>query len=216
MNNIQKLTKLKLTEQQGDLVDNLIIQVTPYFKANQRRQNVISNINNELAERYDKANIPQFKCYFGDGKALTLINGKTATVPAGIKDIYLNRNMSNHLDKLGFKELRSKDRKGSYFAVNKDIFNEIVSPICPDLAFLSSPSSPSSQLHINSNKKGDDSITISDDKKEKDVTMVTICDESDDVNEEQDKIIFSEEDLKNSNLDQDLIKKTIEEVEANK
>ncbi len=106
----------------------------------------------------------------------------------GLKDPYLNRNISHHLDKLGFKELRKKDRNGSYFSATRDVFNEIVVPICPELAFLSSPSPPSSQLEDithKKNKKGDDSMTIGDDKKRQDVTMVTINDDDDDGRKEE-------------------------------
>jgi len=71
----------------------------------------------------------------------------------------LNRNISSHLDNLGIKELRDKDRNGSYFELTKDIFNQIFSANCPKLAFLSSQSSQSSQssnIHINNNNKCDD------------------------------------------------------------
>jgi len=105
----------------------------------------------------------------------------------GKKDIYLNRNISNHLDKLGFKELRNKDRNGSYFYVTKNTFNEIVSPICPNLTILSSQSSQSSQLHIKEQKNDDDRVTISDDKIKEDVTKVTISDENDDTYKLKDK-----------------------------
>jgi len=57
------------------------------------------------------------------------------------------------------KELRDKDRNGSYFELTKDIFNQIFSANCPKLAFLSSQSSQSSQssnIHINNNNKCDD------------------------------------------------------------
>lgn len=115
----------------------------------------------------------------------------------GRNDIYLNRNISNHLDRLGFKEVRDKDRNGAFFCVSADIFNEIVGPICPKLTILSSPSSPSSQDSIiiddkknKFGKKCDDNVTICDDKKNKfgkNVTMVTICDENDDTYKDDDK-----------------------------
>jgi len=105
---------------------------------------------------------------------------------SGLKDIYLNRNISTHLDKLGFKELRDKDRNGSYFFVTKETFNEIVSPISPNLALLSSPSSHSSHLPIKDTNNSDDKTTIRDDKENKDVTKVTINDECDGVKENRD------------------------------
>lgn len=46
---------------------------------------------------------------------------------------YFNRNISDHLDKLGFKELRSSDNKSSFFIVCKKDFEEIVGAICPKL-----------------------------------------------------------------------------------
>ena len=98
----------------------------------------------------------------------------------GLSNIYLNRNISTHLDKLGFQEFRNKDRHGSYFSMGLDIFNEIVSPICPDL------SSPSSHISINSIKKSDDKVTISDDELKKSVTIMTIGDECDDTWENTD------------------------------
>lgn len=113
---------------------------------------------------------------------------------SGIEDPYLNRNISGHLDKLGFKELRDKDRVGSFFSITKDIFNEIVNPICPKLSFLSSQSSPSSHLYINDSKKRDDSMTISDDEENKEKKN---CDDGDDKYDGDDvfdtnKINFSE------------------------
>ena len=114
----------------------------------------------------------------------------------GKKDIYLNRNISKHLDKLGFKELRNKDSKGSFFAVTKDIFNEIVNPICPKLSFLSSPSSLSSHLPIKEENNYDDSMMMNEDKEKKDVTIMTIDDENDDGWKKED-INFREKNKKN-------------------
>ncbi len=117
----------------------------------------------------------------------------------GLKDPYLNRNISNHLDKLGFKELRDRDRNGSFFAVTKGIFDEVVCPICPNLAFLSSPSSQSSHLPINNNKKSDDKMKICDDSKVSSVTNVMINDENDDTYEKEATSSFNK--FKNNSLD---------------
>ena len=54
---------------------------------------------------------------------------------------YLNKNISSHLDNLGFKDLRRRDNRASFFEITKEIYNEIVAPICPTLAF-SPKSSP--------------------------------------------------------------------------
>ena len=81
----------------------------------------------------------------------------------GKRDIYLNRNISGHLDKLGFKETRGRDKKASYFAVNSSIFNEIVSPICPNLTILSTSSPSSTPLYIKDNKKSGDGVVIDGD-----------------------------------------------------
>jgi len=113
----------------------------------------------------------------------------------GKKDIYLNRNISKHLDNLGFRDLRDRDRNGAYFSVNQDIFNEIVAPSCPILAFISSPSSPSSHSCVKQQQTSDDSMTICDDKKNEDVTIVTINDDNDDtknMNTSKKDIDFSE------------------------
>jgi len=63
----------------------------------------------------------------------------------GLNNKYLNRNISSNLDKLGFKELRSRDNKASFFEVTKEIYQGIVAPICPSLAYPST-CSPSSTL----------------------------------------------------------------------
>jgi hypothetical protein len=65
--------------------------------------------------------------------------------------------------------------------------NEIINYNCPNLVILSSSSSHSSHLCINNNKISDDSATISDDDKNKNVTIMTISDESDDRLENKDK-----------------------------
>jgi len=98
-------------------------------------------------------------------------------------DIYLNRNISNHLDNMGFKELRNRDRNGSYFAVNKQIFDEIVAPICPNLVILSTSSTSSSHLHIKQQNNDVDSMKMCDDKENKSVTMMSI--DVDDVDEKR-------------------------------
>lgn len=103
----------------------------------------------------------------------------------GETDIYLNRNISSHLDKLGFKEMRNKDRKGAFFSVNKISYDGIVAPVCPALAFLSSSIITSSHKQLKDNEKCDDAMTISDDKNKKSVTMMTISDENDDTYEKE-------------------------------
>jgi Fe-S cluster assembly iron-binding protein IscA len=87
-----------------------------------------------------------------------------------------NKTLSNHLDKLGFKEFREKNRNGSYLKVTKEVFEIIVSPIIPD---FSSQSSQSSHLHINNIKNSDECVTNCDKDKKTGVTNVTNRDEYD-------------------------------------
>ena len=152
---------VKLTKRR---IDDLIPESSfDYFCLSAMKETIISSKSEKIYTNAIKKNFCSAK---GDEQ--------------GLKDIYLNRNISNHLDKIGFKEFRDKDRNGSFFAVTNEVFNEIVSPMCPDLVILSSPSSHSSHLYIKEDKKRDDTMTISDDKKNEDVTIVTICDENDD------------------------------------
>jgi len=58
--------------------------------------------------------------------------------------IYLNRNIGQHLQKLGF--IKKRDKLGTYIIADKRIFDEIVSPISPPLAFLSTSSTSSTLL----------------------------------------------------------------------
>lgn len=53
----------------------------------------------------------------------------------GLHDRYLNRNISMHLDKLGFKEFRKRDHQSSYFELDKEIFDKIIGSTVPELAF---------------------------------------------------------------------------------
>lgn len=73
--------------------------------------------------------------------------------PSGLTNKYLNRNISSHLDNIGFKDLRSRDNKASFFEVTKEIYNEIVAPISPTLAFPSTNSSLSTQSTLNSEEE---------------------------------------------------------------
>ncbi len=98
------------------------------------------------------------------------------------------RSFSSRLDNLGFKELREKDREGSYFNITKEDFDIIVSPICPD---LSSQSSQSSQSLIKEEKdvmNKDNFVTVDDENEQKDVTVVTVGDENDDYKKVTNKI----------------------------
>jgi len=54
-----------------------------------------------------------------------------------------NRTISYKVDNFGFKELRKRDNKGSYFEITKEVFDIIINPICPE---LSTPSTPSTQI----------------------------------------------------------------------
>jgi len=43
------------------------------------------------------------------------------------------KTISTHLDKIGFKEVRERDKNGSFFAINEQLFEEVVMPICAKL-----------------------------------------------------------------------------------
>lgn len=75
-----------------------------------------------------------------------------------------NKSISTHLDKLGFRELRNKDRVGSYYEIDRNIFNEIVTQISKDLIISeneekSPQSSQSSQNRENIKKYCDEQVT---------------------------------------------------------
>lgn len=91
-----------------------------------------------------------------------------------------NKSISMHLDKLGFKELRDKDRYGAYYQLTKDIFDEIISPLTNDFVKTqekSSQTSHSSPSLINNKKLSDEYIMNSDECKDK------VCDECDENDE---------------------------------
>jgi fido (protein-threonine AMPylation protein) len=76
------------------------------------------------------------------------------------------KTISSHLDKIGFKEYREKDRNGSYLNLSKEIFEIIVAPIIPDFSSYSSQSSQniiiSSEIEKNKEKTSDEDVTKSD------------------------------------------------------
>jgi len=102
-----------------------------------------------------------------------------------------NKTISGHLDKLGFKEYREKDRYGSYLNVTREVFEIITSPLIPD---FSEHSSQSSHLHINNINNSDECVTNCEECKNNSVTNVTQNDECDDYSEVGNQ--FSEEILK--------------------
>lgn len=79
------------------------------------------------------------------------------------------RTISNKLDKLGFRDYRNKDRNGSYFGVSKEVFEGIITPICPSI--FSEKSSQSSQSSQNNEY-------IEDKQEELIVTNGDECDET--------------------------------------
>jgi len=50
------------------------------------------------------------------------------------KDVGFNQTITNRLDKIGFGDLKDKDRVGAYYELNKEIFDEIVEPITSDFS----------------------------------------------------------------------------------
>ena len=89
---------------------------------------------------------------------ITLCNNEQN--PEGLKDKYLNRKISAHLDKLGFKEMRGRDNTASFFKLKKEDFDEIVIPICPELSIISTLPTLSTQKHIKCNNNGVDGVVI--------------------------------------------------------
>jgi len=65
---------------------------------------------------------------------------------SGDKDRIAEKTISAHLDKLGFKEFRTRDSSGSFIRIDKNTYETIVAPTCPNLSNYSSHSSFSSEL----------------------------------------------------------------------
>ncbi|MBU4308333.1 MAG: hypothetical protein KJ566_00870 [Nanoarchaeota archaeon] len=78
-------------------------------------------------------------------------------------NIYLNRNIGQHFKKLGFTKKR--DGIGTYIIADKRIFDEIVSPISPQLAFTSTLSTLSTQTSVNDVESCVDVVKMNVDKK---------------------------------------------------
>lgn len=145
-------------------LDDLIQESSPDFFCLKAFSNVIHK--NPTSQKFYINDIKNFYCEL-----------------RGIDDFknpYLNRTISNRLDKMGFKEFRKRDKLGSYYGLLLGDFYEIVNPICPNLVFLSSSSSLSSSSHTNTIKIDDDKMTIDDDKVIDKMTKMTIDDENDD------------------------------------
>lgn len=86
------------------------------------------------------------------------------------------KTLSAHLDRLGFKEYRERDERGSKLNITKEIFEAIVSPICPS---LSSYSSYSSYSQGKDNKKDDEDMTNADESNNSILTNLTNPDAND-------------------------------------
>lgn len=71
------------------------------------------------------------------------------------------RTLSSRLDNLGFKELRGKDREGSYFTITRSIFESIVNTLAPKIIEYSEIDKKSSQSSLSSQLDSND-VTISD------------------------------------------------------
>jgi len=87
-----------------------------------------------------------------------------------------NKTISTHLDKLGFKDLRNKDMRGSYYEITKSIFDEIITPITSD---FSSEPSYSSELPINDSKNNDECMMNNDEYSNKNNQEIKKYDEYD-------------------------------------
>lgn len=78
------------------------------------------------------------------------------------KEKVTERSISAHLDKLGFKEFRTRDRAGSFVKIDRSSYETIVAPTCPNL--LNSSSQPSQPIQLNEKqiKIGDGYTMVSD------------------------------------------------------
>ena len=82
------------------------------------------------------------------------------------KDRIFEKTISAHLDKLGFKEFRTRDSLGSFILIDKCVYETIVSPSCPNLSNYSSDSSYSSQIKGKQAKINDECMMNNDGKAE--------------------------------------------------
>lgn len=90
------------------------------------------------------------------------------------------KTISANFDKLGFKEYRNRDMLGSFLQITKEIFEVIVSPICPTLSSYSSYSSLDNRKEVKSNDEG---MTNNDEHKKTGMTNMTNNDEYDEYSE---------------------------------
>lgn len=90
--------------------------------------------------------------------------------------IYLNRNIGQHLKKLGF--IKKRDGTGTYIIADISTFDSIVAPICPQLVFTSTLPTPSTQLKVNTNKLSVDNVKISEDNSPELVKIVKISEDN--------------------------------------
>lgn len=95
------------------------------------------------------------------------------------------KTISTHLDKIGFRDYRDRDRNGSFFFIPKDVFESIIMSIAPNILIENSEySSQSSQSSQKEESIDDNLIKYNvtnrdecDENKKKDVTNVTNNDE---------------------------------------
>ena len=111
-----------------------------------------------------------------------------------------NKSISIHLDKLGMKELRMKDRQGAYYQLTKIIFDEIINPLTNDFSESKEKSSQSSQSLINTNKISDECMMNNDEYKKNEKIKCDECDECDENDEspEQKVLLVSHEKINNT------------------
>lgn len=83
------------------------------------------------------------------------------------------KTISSHFDKLGFKEFRDRDMNGSFLEITKDIYENIVNPICPSLSYYSSYSTYSSLDKGKEAKSNDEGMTNNDEQKKLPMTNMT-------------------------------------------
>lgn len=84
-------------------------------------------------------------------------------------DIYLNRNIGQHLKKLGFD--KNRDGNGTYIISDISLFNELISTLCPQLVDLSTSSTSSTHLSYNNKNNSVDSVKIDVDKQNVDKNL---------------------------------------------
>ena len=96
------------------------------------------------------------------GGSVVYIQGITEMINESSEKITASKTVSAHLDKLGFKEFRERDRHGSILRIDKNIYETIVSPICPNFSTYSTYSTQNKEK----DEKDDVECVLNNDEKQ--------------------------------------------------